>query len=200
MVGLAIMSVIVPLLVVGGIIVAIVYAFRKRSPGSAPQKSVNPRDIFFYLMTTIALYLSVGGVILVIFSLADRWFSGPGAGRPGAAELRAGISTIIVAFPVLAYLTGLVWRKVRSGEIEGRSRLRHGFTYFNLFLVVITAMVDLMLIINVFLSGDLTARFATKALGLLLVVGLVFRYYQLDIQTGGHDQEPLSSGESEVAV
>lgn len=192
------LGLLVQLVFVGGIIAAIVYALRRRSAG-AVGNTVNPRDVFIYVLTTIALYLTAAGSMMIVDGLANSWF--PVFNRTfGTGSARAGISMVIVAFPILAYLTRLIRRKIRGGEIEPHSRVRDGFAYFSLFIVAVIALVDLMVIVNVLLSGEVTGRFLVKAIGLLVIVGLIFRYYQVDLVAGDDEPPPVPPVESEVAA
>lgn len=174
---------VIPLLVLGGIVAVIVYAVgrRRRDEGSSI-RTATPRDVFVFLLTTFLLYVTVMGALTVIWGVANYWFpEGYDVEDLDSSALRFGLSMLIVAFPIFLYMNRLIRRKVRSGEIEAESKMRSGFTYFTLFVIAVTAMVDLMVIVNVFLNGDLTPRFFVKAVGVLLMVGLVYLYYRNDL-------------------
>lgn len=173
----------VQLLILGGIVAVIVVAVNRRRSGAPSSVHVDaPRDVFTYLLTTISLYVSATGAMLIISGLADYWFPGlEYLGDPWTEDARIGISMQIVAFPILVYLTRLSRSRLRSGETSPDSRLRQAFIYLSLFVASVVVLVDLMVVIYDLLSGDLTARFLMKALGLLVLAVLVFRYYQLDL-------------------
>jgi hypothetical protein len=174
---------IIQLAVLGGIVAAVVLVVNRRRSGASPSINADtPRDVFTYLLTTISLYVSAAGAMLIISGLADYWFPGlEYLGEPWTESARIGISMAIVAFPILLYLTKLSRTRLRSGETSPDSRLRQAFIYLSLFVASVVVLVDLMVVIYDLLSGDLTARFLMKAVGLLLLAGLVFRYYQLDL-------------------
>ena len=97
----------------------------------------------------------------------------------------------IVAFPIFIYLSLLVRRKVKSGEIEARATFRTGFLYFNLFVIAVTVLVTLMVTVNAFLNGDLTPRFLVRAGGVVAIVGLVYLYYRSELEAvPGPSQAP----------
>jgi hypothetical protein len=54
---------------------------------------------------------------------------------------------------------------------------RKWLIYITLFIASVTAVVDLVVLVNTFLSGDFAARFVLKALAVLVVAGLLFWYY-----------------------
>ena len=54
--------------------------------------------------------------------------------------------------------------------------------YFTLFAAGIAVIVDLIALINAFLGGELTTRFALKTISVLVVAGGVFGYYLYDLK------------------
>lgn len=171
-------SLLIPLLILAGIVTGVVALVNKKKEGSE-SATVAARDILIHLLITATLYLSVVGVLVVIWGLADYWFPQFPAGRSAALQegpMRAGISMAVVAFPVFVYTT-IYARKRRSAESAG---LRQVFAYLNLFVVMVTVLVDLMIVINSYLNGDLTPRFAVRAGGVMLMAGLVYLYYRSD--------------------
>jgi hypothetical protein len=136
-----------------------------------------PRNVFVYLLSLLTLYLSAIGVAVLIWGLADYWFPDPIQRYRSNGAVRTGISMVVVAFPVFMYVSAYIARKLRSGELPARSMLRRVMTFVTLFIIAVTAIVDLITILYNFLGGDLTARFAVKAFGILAITGLVFLYY-----------------------
>ncbi len=184
MIGL--IGLLIPLLILGGIVAVIVVVVnRSRRKSDAEETSVSPKDVFIYLLTAATLYISATGVLILIWGLAEYWFPDPyRTFRSGSdsGAVRVGVAMAIVAFPVFVYLTLLVRRKIRRGEIDPASTLRTGFIYFNLFVVAVTALITLMVTIDTFLGGDLTPRFLVRAGGVLLIAGLVYLYYRSELE------------------
>jgi len=56
--------------------------------------------------------------------------------------------------------------------------------YLTLFVAAIIVIVTLIMIVNTFLSGEISSRFMLKALATIAVAALVFSYYLLDIKDG----------------
>lgn len=180
---------VIPLMLIGGVVAGVVYALSRRKAGSpATLRATAPRDFFLYLLATVALYISTIGGILVIAGLADFWFPEPLERAAGSAgELRFGLSMLIVAFPIFLYVNRLIHSKISSGEVEPGSTMRSGFTYFTLFVIAVTAVVDLMVIVNVYLNGELTPRFGIKAVGVMAMVGLVYLYSKNDLRASSRE-------------
>lgn len=189
------------LLVVGGIVAAIVMAVsRKRSGSQVAISPTAPRDVFTYLLTAISLYISAAGVMLIIWGLADYWFPGFDFSAHRTDDVRIGISMAVVAFPIFLYLSKVSHTRLRRGETNHDSRLRQAFIYLNLFIAAVVVLVDPMVAIYDLLSGDLTARFLMKAGGLLVVAGLVFRYYQMELVIEPEVPPEPPAAEAEVAA
>ena len=141
-----------------------------------------PRNVFVYLLNFLTLYLSALGAALVIWGLADHWFEDPLDTYVSDGPIRTGIAMLVVAFPVFLYLNRSIGRSLRDGEMDERSMVKKVLTYLTLFLLAITTIIDLISVIYVFLGGDLTARFAVRGVGILMIAGLVYLYYLSDLK------------------
>lgn len=144
-----------------------------------------PKSVFVYVVSFLTLYLSAIGMVILTWGLADHWFQDPleqfGYGSASSA-IRTGIAMVVVAYPVFLLLSINVRRKVAAGELPERSAVRRVLTYVTLFVIALTAIIDLIAIIYEFLGGELTARFATKGASILLIVGFVFLYYLSELR------------------
>ncbi len=156
-------------------------------PAEAKQRPQTwARDGFLYLLTFVTLYLVAIGVAVLAFSLIEYLFPDRLSEHPAASSaIRYAISQTVVAFPVFLYLTATIRRKQATGEMPRESGLRKVLTYITLFIIAITAIVDLIVVLYTFLGGDLTARFALRALSVMAIVAAIFGYYRTDLKTQG---------------
>jgi hypothetical protein len=139
------------------------------------------RNVFFYLLMFLNLYLSAIGAIMLTWGLADLWFTDPlQEFSDGSSSVRSGIAMVVVAFPAFLYLARYVRQNIAPSDAIRKSLIRRILTYLTLFVVALTAIVDVITLIYNFLGGDLTGRFAVRALGILVVSGLVLLYYLID--------------------
>jgi hypothetical protein len=141
-----------------------------------------PRNVFVYLLNFLTLYLSAFGAALLTWGLADHWFQDPLETYVSRGPIRSGIAMLVVAFPLFLYLNRLIDRTVETPEVTDRSMLKKVLTYLTLFLIAITTIIDLITVIYVFLGGDLTARFAVRGAGILLIAAFVYFYYLSDLK------------------
>lgn len=162
-----------------------------------------PRSVFVYLLNFLTLYLSALGAAMVTWGLADHWFRDPLDTYVTSGPIRSGIAMLVVAFPLFLYLNIYVRGKVASGELRDRSLVKKVLTYLTLFIIAITTIIDLIMVIYFFLGGDLTARFAVRGLGILLIAGFVFLYYLNDLrepkEPGAGEPSPQPAAESVTA-
>jgi hypothetical protein len=156
-----------------------------------PVPDNGPRNVFVYLLNFLTLYLSAFGAGLLTWGLADHWFEDPLETYVTRGPIRSGIAMLVVAFPLFLYMNRLIDRTVETQEATERSMLKKVLTYLTLFLVAITTIIDLITVIYVFLGGDLTARFAVRGIGILLIAGFVYLYYLSDLK---EPKDPAPAG------
>ncbi|HEX2053449.1 MAG TPA: DUF5671 domain-containing protein [Actinomycetota bacterium] len=175
----------VPLAILGAVVAAVVVAVRRRS--RAESWDLAPKQIFLHLLAMATLYISAAGVLILLWALAEQWFPDPYLTFDYGGDsdaVRGGISMAVVAFPIFLVLAVQIRRKTANGEIPAASALRAGFVYANLFVVAVAVLITLMVSVNAFLDGDLTPRFAVRAGGVLLLVGLLYLYYRSELEAG----------------
>lgn len=136
------------------------------------------------LGSLITLYLSLSFLLVLLFSIINLIY-------PDATEayyqiessnsgIRLGIAMVMVFFPTYLYLTRKVnnFRRKESGN--DYLGLTKWLMYLSLLVGGIALLVDLVIIINYFLEGELTTRFLLKAGLFLALVGSIFYYYYKD--------------------
>jgi hypothetical protein len=193
----------IPLLLIGVVATVVIVSVNKsREAGVDRGNPISPKDIFLHVLAAATLYISAIGVLVLIWGLAEYWFPDPYRGfdsGPDSGAVRAGVSMAIVAFPIFVYLTVLVRRRIKTGELDPLATLRTGFVYVNLFLVAVAALITLMVTVNAFLAGDLTPRFLMRAGGVLGIVGLIYFYYRGELEAIPPQTRSPESAEPEVS-
>ena len=184
MIGL--FGLLIPLILIGVVVTVVVVSVnRSRESGADRGIPISPKDTFLHLLAAATLYIAAIGVLVLIWGLAEYWFPDEfetfNSGADGGA-VRGGVSMAIVAFPIFVYLSLLIRRRIKSGELDGLSTLRTSFVYVNLFVVTVVCLITLMVTLNAFLGGDLTPRFLVRAGGVLGIVGLIYLYYRSELE------------------
>jgi hypothetical protein len=145
------------------------------------------RDFFLYLFATGALYFSAGSVITLLFEYVNRWLPDPAYqmyyGYDGfSSGLRWAISLLIIVFPAYVLVMRFLNREIDKYPEKREVGIRKVMVYLTLFLSAVAIIIDLIVLVNSFLGGELTARFGLKVVAVLLVAGLVLWYYLFNLK------------------
>jgi len=143
-------------------------------------------------MTT--LYASAISLVTLLFQLInysfpdnlDYYFD------PSFGAIRWSIAMLVVLFPLYVYLTRVANEKIRNNSEEKENIFRKWLVYLTLFISGTTLVVDLVVLINAFLGGDLTSRFLLKVVAVFVVIGFAFYYYLNDLRGKWEREEKLS--------
>ena len=153
-----------------------------------PMKENTAKNFVIQLGSLIALYVSVSALLVLIFGVINIKFPDEAVGywqSDSAREsIRASIAILFVFFPTYLTLTRIS-NQIRRKEEEGRyTGLAKWLVYLSLLAGGAIILGDLVTILKFFLDGEITIRFILKAVALLVVVGISFGYYLLDVK--GH--------------
>ena len=143
-----------------------------------------PKDFFLQLGVMTALYVSAISLINLLFQTIDYAFPDALAyyGDPYSSGIRIAIASLVIIFPLFIFLSRMnskdfvIWPEKRELPV------RRWLIYLTLFVAGIAVVVDLIALVNTFLSGEITTRFALKILAVLMVAGGVFGYFMYDLK------------------
>ena len=91
-----------------------------------------------------------------------------------------GIAMVVVFFPTYLVLTRYVNRMRRNEQSDQYLTLTKWLIYLSLLAGVLTLLVDLVIVLNYFLEGDVPARFIYKSLSVIVVICTAVFYYVQD--------------------
>jgi hypothetical protein len=145
---------------------------------------MTPKDFFIYIATMAALYVSTFSLLALLFEYIDILF--PDRLEMFHAEfsgaVRSSMASLIIVFPSYIALTHFLNRGLRRNPEKKGLGIRKWLIYLTLFIAGITIIVDLVVLVNTFLGGELTTRFILKILSVLIIIGAVFGYYLYDLK------------------
>lgn len=149
---------------------------------ASPQSKTIAGDFFLHLGMIVSLYVMVGFLVNLLFTIinvaypvVDAYYYRPSISLPVAA--------LIVLFPILIFLSRLIYRTYEADESKKQLWMRRWLTFLTLFIAGAVIAGDFITVIYFFLDGrDLTASFVLKALSLLVVTGMVFGYFIRDLR------------------
>ncbi|MDP2631404.1 MAG: DUF5671 domain-containing protein [Candidatus Uhrbacteria bacterium] len=138
-----------------------------------------PKDVFSYLLAIITLYIGVISLLTIIFQTTNIMLPDPlDFYYSGALNLlRGAMAALIVGWPIFILISWTIGKDISANPQKIEIRVRKWLLYFTLFVASITIIIDLITLINSFLSGELSTRFIIKVVAVLLVTAAVFGYY-----------------------
>jgi len=143
-----------------------------------------PKDVFLHLLNIFTFYLSVISFITLFIQYISALFPDPlnFYFTSMANSVRLSTSILVIAIPVYILTSWLLGKDLASKPERRELKLRKWLTYFTLFISAVTIIVDLIMFVFSFLSGELTVQFFLKVFVVLLVAGAVFGYYVWDLR------------------
>lgn len=139
-----------------------------------------PKDFFINIGLMLALYISTISIISLLFLIIDLSFVDNIYNTyrdPYSSGMRLAIASIIIFFPLYIFL-GYINNKDTVVNPEKKDLpIRKWSVYFTLFVTSAVLLVDLVVVLNNFLGGEISIRFFLKALTVFVIAGLVFLYY-----------------------
>ncbi|HRY62161.1 MAG TPA: DUF5671 domain-containing protein [Candidatus Paceibacterota bacterium] len=141
-------------------------------------KKTTPKDFFLNLGAIVAIYVSVISFINLLLTTLDNLLPDVATGYYNTYEsMRWAVAYLVIAFPVFLILSKILNKDIKNSPEKENLGVRKWLTYLTLFVTGIAMTVDLIWLINSFLSGEITLRFSLKALVILVTSLLVFGYY-----------------------
>ena len=143
-----------------------------------------PMDFFVFIGAMAALYASAVSLINLLFEIINALFPDPLSFNYDnfSSGMRWSIASLIIVFPIYIFLSRFINKDLAANFLKKNLGVRKWLTYLTLFVAGVAIITDLILLINTFLGGEITARFAFKVLAVLIVAGTVFAYYLYDLK------------------
>jgi hypothetical protein len=143
-----------------------------------------PKDVFLHLFNIFTFYLSVISFITLYIQYIAAAFPDPlnFYFQSISNAVRSSSSILFVAVPTYIFTSWLFAKEFVTHPERRDFKLRKWLIYFTLFVAAVTIIIDLMIFIYNFLSGDLTIQFFLKVLVVLVVACAVFGFYIWDLK------------------
>lgn len=143
------------------------------------------QDFFLNLGVMATLYAAVVSFLTLVFDVINKVL--PDALNypyydPYTYGVRVSMATLIIVYPLFLWLSRIVTKLMHKDESRREVPVRRWLVYITLFLASTALVIDLIALLNYFLSGEITARFILKVFSVLVVAGIVFWYYLAEIR------------------
>ena len=136
------------------------------------------KDVFAYLLTFVMLYIGVVSFITLLWQIVNVQFPDPAQFyyQGSYDAMRNAIASLIVVWPVFLIMSRFIDKDIAKHHEKAEIWVRRWLTYLTIFVAAITMIIDLITLLNSFLSGELTLPFGLKVLVILVVSAAVFGY------------------------
>lgn len=138
-----------------------------------------PKDFFLHIGAIVALYSAVIAVINLGFSIINYFFPDVLAGYFYVNSIAWPLSMLVVLVPVLYGIEWFIQRDIKNVPEKEHIWVHRWSVFLTLFLTGVVMIIDLITLINTYLSGEISIRFILKFLIVISVMGVVFVYYLL---------------------
>ncbi len=147
------------------------------------------KDVFVYLLVFIMFYIGVVHFIGLLWEIIGVKFSDATtySWRDPYNSLRTYIASLIVVWPVFLITSRYIARDLARFPDKANLWVRRWLTYITVFVASITIIVDLVVLINHFLGGELTTRFTLKVLSILVIAGAALAYQFWELRRDPHE-------------
>jgi Domain of unknown function (DUF5671) len=149
-------------------------------PVPRPRRYGSAREAFLYIINfailgVVAFYVGKLAFAWIEFKFDDQLARQNWQG--GASGLRWAIASLVVGYPIFLVLGARLSAARRNNPEQRTSRLRAWLTYITLIFAALTLIGDLMAVVYQFLSGEIGARFLSKAAAVGLIAGAILWNY-----------------------
>ena len=146
--------------------------------------NTTPKDFFLHLGATVALYAAVVALINLAFSVINYYLPDQLAGYFYSGNIAWPISMLIILVPILYVLEYLIIKDIRKLPGKESIWIRRWRIYLTLFLTGAVMVGDLIALVNTYLNGEISGRFAYKVLAVFVIAGVIFLYYLIEKKSG----------------
>jgi hypothetical protein len=152
------------------------------------------KDFFLWAATVLSLYVSVISLLALWFEYIDRLFGEQIIQYYAySTGIQTALATLIVIFPAYIFCTRLLHSDLRKNPEKKDLWVRKWLLVGTLFVGSATIVIDLIVLITTFLSGEeLTTSFLLKVFSILIVIGSALIYYIKDINGYWDKREKIS--------
>ena len=154
-------------------------------PVPVPRKRVSSsaKEAFLFLVMFATLYTTAFALGSLLFDLINLTLPQPGElAAIWIGSLRYGIASVVVAFPIFLFTSGLIARETARNPGQKISPIHRWLTYLTLFVAATAVVCDLIALIVTLLEGEITLRFGLKAAVVGILAGGTFLYYLRELR------------------
>lgn len=160
----------------------------ENQPNQIDKSVQGPKALFWYLTLFFTLCITAFNTGNVWFQFINKWVKQEISGGFARAafsqgSLKFAVASLIVTGPIFFFVSYLIRKALKNGNLNPKNKIRVWTTYIILFISIAIAIGDLITTVFKVLDGDFTANFILKSLSILIIVGSIFTYYWLELRS-----------------
>ena len=163
---------------------------------------VTPKDFFLWLGAMVALYISAVSFIILIHKYIEVWFPEEMViyGDPYSGAIRFAIASLIVMFPLFIWILRSLHKDIHAEPLKKELWVRRWLVFLTLFIAGLAMAIDVIVLINSYLQGELSVRFGLKAAVILAVLAGIFWYFLEELRGTWERNSKLSTAVGSAAL
>ncbi|MCF7819974.1 MAG: DUF5671 domain-containing protein [Candidatus Pacebacteria bacterium] len=151
---------------------------------------------FLYLLSLASLVMVALGVGMIVFEFINKYvpdfLSYSYQGNFSDAQVKFAFSALLISAPIYFVCSYFLEKNLKKGNLSLSASLRKWLLYLIIFTASVVIMGWLIGLLNNFLDGELSLRFALKALTAIVISALVLSFYIFEIKRTQTQITPLS--------
>lgn len=153
---------------------------------------LSPKFFFISLGVFVTLVTSVVSLLSLLFATLDKHFPDAlnavynyGYNTYDYSAMRASLATLIIFFPLFIVLSSFWVKLIEKNMSHADAIVKKWMLYLIIFFASLVAVIDLVTLVNYFVSGEITTRFIYKVLSVLVVaaIGIFYYFRELNSET-----------------
>lgn len=151
---------------------------------------MTPKDFFLNLGIVASIYTTAFAFLTLMFEMINRVFTDPlsvGYYVYGyySSGIRFAIASLVIVLPLCIILSVINSKLTVSVPEKRKLPFRRWLSYLTLFLSSLAVVIDLIVLINLYLGGEVGVRFVCKVVSVLVVSLIIFVYFWQDLKSDG---------------
>ncbi len=145
----------------------------------------SPKDFFLYVLSNVALYYCAGWLVSLLYDYINYTAGSVNYYYDTSwipSSMRWAIASLVIVFPVYVWVTHRLNNDLEANPEKRGLWIRKWLMYLTLALASVALVIDLIALVNEFLSGEFTTTFLLKVLAVAVVSALVFVYYFYELR------------------
>jgi hypothetical protein len=156
------------------------------------ERQQSAKFAFYYMLSLVALIITAVSVVTIGFQLINKHIPdmlNQFSGVYNDNALKTAISALVIAAPIFYIMMWLIQKNLFAGALDKEAGVRKWLTYFIMLVAAVVMIVWLIMTINSFLDGELTAKFILKALTAIFISAIIFTFYFYEIRRPAVNQK-----------